>query len=151
LEVPSVTTLFTIGYQRRPLSELIGLLQEAGVDGIIDIRLRNTSHLAGYTKRDDLAFLLREGFGIAYEHRPDLAPTAEIFDAYMEDHDWSTYEDRFPALLKQRQVESVGQEILTHYRAPCLLCREATPEHCHRRLVAEYWSEHIPDLTIVHL
>jgi hypothetical protein len=40
------------------------------VDAVIDIRLRNTSHLAGYTKKDTLAFLLTKGFGIAYEHLP---------------------------------------------------------------------------------
>jgi len=67
-----MTTLYTIGYKGKPLSDFIGQLREAGVDVVIDVRLRNTSHLAGYTKRDDLAFLLREGFSIAYEHRPDL-------------------------------------------------------------------------------
>ena len=79
-----MTRLYTIGYQRKPLARFIGDLQAAGVDGVIDVRLRNTSHLAGYTKRDDLAFLLREGFGIEYEHRPELAPTPEIFDAYRD-------------------------------------------------------------------
>ncbi len=144
-------TVYTIGYQRRPLSDFILALQQAGVDAVIDVRLRNTSHLAGYTKRDDLAFLLQEGFGIAYEHHPELAPTAEILDAYVEDRDWITYEDRFVPLLKERRSLSVGQEILTRYRVPCLLCREATPEHCHRRLVVEYWQEHIPNLSILHL
>jgi uncharacterized protein (DUF488 family) len=146
-----VPTVYTIGYQRRPLADFISALQQSGVDAIIDVRLRNTSHLAGYTKRDDLAFLLQEGFGIAYEHRPELAPTPEILDTYVEDHDWSTYQDRFAPLLKERQAVSVGQEILSRYRAPCLLCREATPERCHRRLVVEYWREHIPNLTILHL
>lgn len=144
-------TLYTIGYERRPLSELIHLLQEAGVDTVIDIRLRNTSHLAGYTKRDDLAFLLSEGFAIAYEHHPELAPTAEIRDTYVEDGDWPRYEARFKELLAERQAELAGGEILTRYRAPCLLCYEAMPEHCHRRLVAEHWAAHIPRLNIVHL
>jgi uncharacterized protein YeaO (DUF488 family) len=88
---------------------------------------------------------------MAYEHRPELAPSTEIFDGYAEDRDWSAYEDRFAALLKARQAEHVGEEILARYRAPCLLCREAAAEQCHRRLVAEYWRDHIPDLTIVHL
>ncbi len=144
-------TLYTIGYERRPLSEFIHLLQKAGIDAVIDIRLRNTSQLAGYTKRDNLAFLLHEGFAIAYEHRPELAPTAEILDGYKDDQDWSVYEDRFAMLLAVRQAETVGHEILTRYHAPCLLCREASPEHCHRRLVAEHWTAHIPNLTIVHL
>jgi uncharacterized protein (DUF488 family) len=33
----------------------------------------------------------------------------------------------------------------------CLLCSEATPHHCHRRLVAEYLSRHWPGVNIIHL
>jgi uncharacterized protein (DUF488 family) len=146
---PSI--LYTIGYQRKPLATFIGQLRQAGVDAVIDVRLRNTSHLAGYTKRDDLAFLLREGFSIAYEHHPGLAPTPEILDAYRDDQDWTAYEPRFLRLLAERTAEEVGREILARYLAPCLLCRESTADHCHRRLVAEHWATHIPGLTVVHL
>ena len=146
-----MTCLYTIGYQRKPLATFIGQLCQAGVDAVIDVRLRNTSHLAGYTKRDDLAFLLSEGFSIAYEHHPELAPTPDMLDAYREDHDWSAYEARFLPLLEERASDSIGKEILARYRAPCLLCAEATPEHCHRRLIAEYWVAHLPKLIIVHL
>lgn len=144
-------TLYTIGYERRPLSELIHALRNAAVDAVIDIRLRNTSQMAGYTKRDDFAFLLREGFGVEYEHHPELAPTAEVLDAYREDTDWPGYVARFSALLAERPSVVVGQEVLGRYQAPCLLCYEASPEQCHRRLVAEYWRNHMPDLTVVHL
>jgi len=144
-------TIYTIGFQRKPLSDFINLLRQAGVDAVIDIRLRNTSQLAGYTKRDDLAFLLTEGFGIAYEHQPDLAPTAEIFDAYRQDKDWTAYEERFNPLLVERHAAAIGSEILTRHKAICLLCSEPAPDRCHRRLVAEYWVEQISDLTIVHL
>ncbi len=148
---PPAPLVYTIGYQRKPLAALIGQLREAGVDAVIDVRLRNTSHLAGYTKQDDLAFLLQEGFSIGYEHHPELAPTPEIFAAYREDHDWSAYEARFLPLLEERAAGSIGREILARYRAPCLLCAEPTAEHCHRRLVAEHWARHVPELTIIHL
>jgi uncharacterized protein (DUF488 family) len=144
-------TIFTIGFQRKPLAEFIGLLQQAGVDAVIDIRLRNTSQLAGYSKKDDLAFLLREGFGMAYEHHPDLAPSDDILDAYRQDKDWAAYEARFQPLLVHRQAEEKGRDILSRYRSPCLLCAEPTADRCHRRLVAEHWAGRIPDLTIVHL
>ena len=146
-----MSTVFTIGFQRKPLSEFIGLLRQAGVDAIIDVRLRNTSQLAGYTKKDDLAFLLQEGFGIAYEHHPDLAPTDDIFASYRHDKDWNAYEERFNPLLAEREAEEKGRDVLSRYRAPCLLCSEPTADQCHRRLVAEYWVENIADLTIVHL
>ena len=143
--------VYTIGYKRKSLATFIGQLRETGVDAVIDVRLRNTSHLAGYTKRDDLAFLLRAGFSIAYEHHPELAPSPEILDAYRDDGDWAAYESSFIPLLQEHTAESVGRAILARYRAPCLLCAEPTAEHCHRRLVAEYWARRLPGVTVVHL
>jgi uncharacterized protein (DUF488 family) len=144
-------TVYAIGYKGKPLRAFIGQLRDAGIDAVIDIRLRNTSHLLGYTKRDDLAFLLQEGFGIAYEHRPELAPAEEILLTYREDGDWAAYEARFRPLLQERSAEGTGRDILARYDAPCLLCAEPTAECCHRRLVAEHWALHIPNLIIVHL
>ncbi len=144
-------TIYTIGYTRKSLRQFIGLLQEAGVEAVIDVRLRNTSQLAGFAKRDDLAFLLREGFGIAYEHVVELAPTAEILDTYKKDHDWPAYERDYPQLLAERDTLAIGRQLLERYQRPCLLCAEDTPDHCHRRLLAEYLAERIGDLEIVHL
>ena len=110
------------------------------MDAVIDIRLRNTSQLAGFAKRDDLAFLLREGFGIEYHHRPELAPTGEILDAYKADGDWPAYERAFRPLLAERDAVAIGRELLARYQRPCLLCAEPTADHCHRRLVAEWWA-----------
>lgn len=144
-------TVYTIGTRGKPLSTFITQLRDAGVDAVIDVRLRNTSHLLGYAKQDTLAFLLQEGFDIAYEHRPELAPTPEILDRYQDGGDWSAYEARFLPILKEREAEAIGREILARYRAPCLLCAEPTAEHCHRRLVGEYWVEQLSGLVLVHL
>ncbi len=150
-EIPALYTVYTIGTQGKSLEQFIVALRQAGVDAVIDIRLRNTSQLAGYSKRDDLAFLLRSGFGIAYEHHPELAPTDAILDAYHRDRDWPAYEATFIPLLAERQAERVGAEIIARYRAPCLLCSEANPSKCHRRLVAEYWVARLPGLEVAHL
>jgi len=146
-------TIYTIGYQKKPLSIFINQLRDAGIDAVIDVRLRNTSHLAGYTKKDTLAFLLPEGFDIAYEHHPELAPSEAIFEAYKAKGggDWSAYEVQFLPLLVKRGAVSIGQSMMGRYRMPCLLCREATADRCHRRLVAEFWKDQIPDITVVHL
>ena len=116
----TMSTLYTIGFRRKTLAEFINLLRQAAVNAVIDIRLRNTSQLSGYAKRDDLAFLLREGFGIAYEHRLDLAPTEEILDAFGQEKDWDRYQQRFIPLLAERQAEDTGREILSRYPAICL-------------------------------
>lgn len=143
--------VYTIGYHGKPLATFVGQLRAANVDALVDIRLRNTSQLAGYTKRDDLAFLLREGFGIAYEHILDLAPTPDILDAYRADVDWPAYEARFLALLAARDALAIGRELLARYQSPCLLCAEPTADQCHRRLVAEYWAARLPNIKVIHL
>ena len=68
-----------------------------------------------------------------------------------EDHDWPSYVDRFTALLAERPAVESGREVLARHGAPCLLCFEDSAEQCHRRLVAEHWAAHLPDVTIVHL
>jgi uncharacterized protein (DUF488 family) len=149
--IRAMPTLFTIGYTRKSLEQFIRLLQGSSVDAVVDIRLRNTSQLAGFSKRNDLAFLLREGFDIAYEHRPDLAPTPEILDKFKHDGDWQAYENAFRQLLAERDAMAAGHRLLQRFHAPCLLCTEPTPEHCHRRLVAEWWAERLTGLEVVHL
>lgn len=147
-----MATIYTIGYQKKSLASFIGQLREVGVDAVIDVRLRNTSHLAGYTKKDTLAFLLEEGFDIAYEHHPELAPTDALFDSYNTgDLLWPAYAAEIRALLKSRGVEQLGRELIARYQTPCLLCAERTADQCHRRIVAQYWADQIPDLTIIHL
>ena len=146
-----MNTIFTIGHTKTGLEHFIRRLQDAEVDAVIDIRLRNTSQLAGFAKREDLAFILREGFGIAYHHCPELAPTGEILDAYRADGDWAAYEREFRRLLVKRDATEIGRELLARHRRPCLLCSEPTADHCHRRLVAEWWASHLGDLEVTHL
>ena len=143
--------IFTIGHTKKSLERFIRLLQDAEVDAVIDIRLRNTSQLAGFAKRDDLAFILRDGFGIEYQHYLELAPTGEILDAYKADGDWPAYEREFRLLLAERDAVAIGREVLTRYQRPCLLCAEPAADHCHRRLVVEWWAEHLCDVEVIHL
>ncbi len=117
---------------------------------LIDVRLNNISQLAGFTKKEDLRYLLREIAGIEYVHLLDLAPTQELLDAYKKHKgSWDEYAAGFLKLMGERKIESaIAPEILDH---GCLLCSEEKPHHCHRRLVAEYLAERRPGLSIDHL
>ena len=143
-------TLFTIGFTKKNAQEFFTLLQTAGVRRIIDIRLNNVSQLAGYTKRDDLKFFLRELCDADYVHLPRCAPSKEILDHYKKNKGtWEEYETHFRPLIAKRQIENIlTPEILDK---GCLLCSEPTPEQCHRHLVAEYMQEQLPDLVVEHL
>jgi len=68
--------LFTIGFTKKSAEEFFARLQDAGVRRVVDVRLNNTSQIAGFAKARDLEFFLRAVAGIAYLHLPDLAPTS---------------------------------------------------------------------------
>jgi uncharacterized protein (DUF488 family) len=142
--------IYTIGFTRTTLQQFIERLRAADVREIIDIRLRNTSQLAGWSKYPDIAYLLTAGFGIHYEHHLEFAPTAELLDDYRTTHDWPAYEPRFKRILVDRRLEHAVQTLLMKDRI-CLLCTEARADRCHRRLVAEYLQSFRPELGIRHL
>ncbi len=143
-------TIFTIGFAKKNAREFFGILQRAGVKKVVDIRLNNVSQLAGFTKRDDLKYFLETIADIDYEHRPKLAPTKDILDAYKKKGiTWQEYDERFSALMNERQIENiVHPEVMDN---ACLLCSEPTAEKCHRRLVAEHLKDKWGNVSIRHL
>ena len=146
-----MATIFTIGFTKKSLREFVETLRAAGVRRVVDVRLRNTSQLAGWSKQPDFGYLLEEGFGIAYEHRPEFAPSDEILDKYKkEDSDWAGYEERFNRLLEERKPEAQARDLLAK-ESICLLCAEPTADKCHRRLVADYLRKFEPKTEIKHL
>jgi uncharacterized protein (DUF488 family) len=144
--------IYTIGFTKKSLEKFITLLKKAGIAKIIDIRLNNTSQLAGFAKGKDLEFLLKEGFGINYEHMPIFAPTQEILDSYKKDKDWDKYQNRYLHLLKKKNILKVKERLIDKNNTICLLCSEDSAEKCHRRLLAEYLRNNIESkLEIIHL
>lgn len=143
--------IYTIGFTQWSAEGFFGALTNAGVRRLVDVRLHNTSQLAGFAKRDDLVFFLRELASAEYVHEPLLAPTAELLDAYKKKRiSWDEYAEVFGRLLVERQIETaVPRELFEEPAA--LLCSEHGPERCHRRLVVEYLAAHWGDVEAVHL
>lgn len=142
--------LYTIGFTKKSAERFFSLLKNSGAKRLVDVRLNNVSQLAGFAKRDDLAYFVREICGMEYVHVPLLAPTQDMLDRYKKLRgQWSEYEPAFLALMRERRIEEqVAKELMAD---GCMLCSEDTPEHCHRRLVAEYLKEKWGDVDIVHL
>jgi uncharacterized protein (DUF488 family) len=142
--------IFTIGFTKKAARRFFELLRASGAKRVVDVRLNNVSQLAGFAKKDDLAYFLKEICGMEYIHLPALAPTQEMLDGYKKQGgDWKVYEAQFLDLLKQRRIEEIiPREVIAD---GCLLCSEDKPHHCHRRLVAEYLKQYWGDVDIAHL
>ena len=142
--------VFTIGFTKKSAREFFGKLRRPELLRLIDVRLNNVSQLAGFSKRDDLRFFCEAILSIQYVHLPELAPTQAMLDEYKKNHGaWPDYEEKFLSLMAERKVEdTLAREVID---GGCLLCSEATPEHCHRRLVAEYLQSKWGGVEIEHI
>lgn len=143
--------LHTIGFTQTTAEHFFDRLRDARIERLIDVRLNNVSQLAGFAKRDDLAFFLQAILGADYVHELLLAPEEETLKAVRGGKvSWTDYENAYLAVLRKRRVEKKLDRALFDRRV-VLLCSEASPEHCHRRIAAEYLRDHWGGIAITHL
>jgi uncharacterized protein (DUF488 family) len=142
--------IYTIGFTKKSAEEFFNILIKNSVRRIIDTRLNNRSQLAGFTKEEDLKYFLKKIANIEYVYMPQWAPTDEILNGYRKKLiSWEQYEKKYTDILKGRNIlEKLDFSILEN---ACLLCSEDKPEHCHRRLLAEYLVRHNNSIKIIHL
>lgn len=143
-------TLYTIGFTRKGAERFFGLLTEAGVRSLLDIRARPDSQLAGFARGPDLAWFLRRLCNIEYHTVPALAPGKQLLTDYRAGNlDWEAYTRHY---LTELDVDLIRKALagLALNRA-CLLCAEDSPAQCHRRLAAEWLQQRHPGLRLVHL
>ena len=143
--------IYSIGFTQKSARDFFETLKAHGIERLLDVRLNNTSQLAGFAKQADLTYFLKAICGAEYEHEPLLAPTQDILDAFKKKKgDWNVYTDAYLGLIRSRKVESaLSRE--SFRKKTVLLCSEATPEQCHRRLALEYLNDHWGDIIIHHL
>jgi uncharacterized protein (DUF488 family) len=131
-----VKRLFTIGYERAAISDLVATLREVGVEALIDVRDLPVSRKRGFSKRA-LAQRLEE-VGIRYMHMRDLGDPKPGREAARRG-DFEQFEAIFRDHLNRRESQHAlrcAVEVACKY-VSCLLCFERAHECCHRAIVAE--------------
>jgi uncharacterized protein (DUF488 family) len=144
--------IYSIGFTQTTAENFFRRLVDNDVKRVVDVRLNTTSQLAAFAKGRDLPYFLHAIAGISYEHEPLLCPTPDILADFKQRKTmpWSEYETRFRALMNERRIAEVLEP--SDFETPTsLLCSEATPEQCHRRLVLEHLANHWDNVNIVHL
>ena len=142
--------LYTIGFTKKNAEIFFNLLKENKIERLIDVRLNNVSQLAGFAKKNDLKYFLKELCHVDYIHMPEFAPSEEILKDYKKGKiNWPIYIEKFEILMRQRKIENMIK--YDSLNDACLLCSEHTAENCHRRLVAEYLRNKFGDIEIIHL
>jgi uncharacterized protein (DUF488 family) len=142
--------LFTIGYERLLPPELVNELQLAGVKRLLDVRYRPQSRRPGMSKTR-LGQLLGD-HGIAYEHRRALGTPPDI-RWYFRNRREAEGREQFRSHVEATaaaELDALAAELDT---APptVLMCLEADPAGCHRRVLAEQLAARRPALEVVDL
>src|SRR6187399_1746554 len=98
--------IYTIGFTKKTAQCFFEILRASGAKRVVDVRLNNVSQLAGFAKKQDLAYFLKQICAMEYVHVPELAPTQDILDEYKKNKgDWAVYERKFLELMERRQIE----------------------------------------------
>ena len=144
-------TFYTIGFTKKSAEQFFNLLRDNSVKQLVDVRISNSSQLAGFAKGKDLEFFVKEICHIPYKQVIDFAPTKELLDKWhKKEVSWTEYESIYTSILRERDI--LRKHGIKQFDGSCFLCSEETPENCHRRLLVEYMKKHsTEDVRIVHL
>jgi uncharacterized protein (DUF488 family) len=136
----SARLLYTIGYEKALLKDVVSTLAAARVATLIDVRDRPISRRPGFSKRQ-LAAAIEEA-GMRYVHLQALGtpPEGRLAGKRREwDRFWGIVEEKLArpeaelALLEAAEIAEAAPS--------CLLCYEADWQICHRRRVAEILAQ----------
>jgi uncharacterized protein (DUF488 family) len=148
--VTDARPIFTIGYEKRSIDDLIWLLQARGVERVVDVRLTPASRRPDFSKKRLGSALAAAG--IAYEHMGALGNPQAIREIYLSG-DAETGHSRFRDHLQNGASSALDElaEILD-VQTVALLCLERDPYRCHRSVVASVAAERLPgERAILHL
>jgi uncharacterized protein (DUF488 family) len=132
--------LYTIGYEKTLLKDVVSALAAARVATLIDVRDRPISRRPGFSKRQ-LAPAIEDA-GMRYVHLQALGtpPEGRLAGRRREwDRFWGIVEEK----LARPEAELALQEAadIAEAAPSCLLCYEADWQICHRRRVAEILAQ----------
>ena len=136
----SDTALFTIGYEKALLSDVVATLLAAGVTTLIDVRDRPISRRPGFSKRQLAAAI--EDAGMRYVHLAALGtpPEGRAANHRREwDRFWQIVEDKLARPEAELDLQQAAE--IARVAPSCLLCYEGDWQVCHRRRIAEILAQ----------
>lgn len=144
-------TLYTIGFTKKSAEQFFELLRKNNIAKLVDVRINNSSQLAGFAKGRDLKYFVKRICNADYVHITDFAPTKELLSKWRkEEVNWEQYTEIYLSLLKERSI--IKRFGVKNFDNSCFLCSEETPEMCHRRLLVEYMKKNsTEEVKIIHL
>lgn len=143
--------LYTVGHSTRTIEELVDLLREHDVERLVDIRRHPSSRRHPHFNREPLAGAL-ESAGLGYRHEERLGGRRGPPDPDSPNDAWRSpgfraYADHLATPEGRKALKRLEEE--SRGRTVAVMCAEAVPWRCHRRLVADAMTAR--DRKVVHI
>lgn len=131
--------VWTCGHSTRTLEDFVRLLAEADIAQVADVRRYPSSRRLPQFQQTALAEGLAR-HGIAYAHFPDLggmrhARLPDSPNGAWKEEAFNAYADHMRSAAFRQALAQL--EALAGQRRTAVMCAEALPQHCHRRLLAD--------------
>lgn len=131
------TNIFTLSAYETSAEDFFGALRAQKCDLVLDVRLKNTSQLCGFTKKKDLTYLVPQITGACYIHDEGFAPTDDLLDRYLKKHiDWDAYSAEYLKLIEARGGRQRFESLYGAYRSICLLGTATKKRRSHAEALA---------------
>ncbi len=130
--------VWTIGHSVRPWPAFLEILTAHGIRHVVDVRRVPRSRRHPHFSERTLAAALAEA-GIGYTHVPELGgmrePRPDSVNRALPDGPFRGYADHMATEEFERGFATALA--LAASTPTALMCAEANPAHCHRRLIAD--------------
>lgn len=140
--------IYTAGYEGKTVDEFLNLLMRTGIRRLIDVRYNPISRRYGFHK--STLKKLCQFLGIDYQHLPDLGiPGVARADLSSSDSYIMLFKEYHCGLLNRSKDLQIAISLLAS-EPSVLVCMEADPECCHRKVLAQHLTG-MMELPIKHL
>ena len=144
----SAVAVFSIGYERRSLDDLVETLRGHSVEMVMDVRLNAFSRKPGFTA-NALHRELAEA-GISYRHEPELGNPKDNRDSFRQGSPQAR--ERFMDHLNTHGAAALERVLAAASSSRvALLCYERDHDTCHRGSILDAAHRHNPALKVVKL
>jgi len=130
--------IFTLSAYETSAHDFFTKLLEEKTDLVLDIRLKNTNQLCGFTKRQDLEYLVTTLTGAKYVHDLRLAPSEALLERYIKHWcNWEEYAKDYKQQMQQENVRKLFKTSYGRYRSICLLGTATKKRRSHSEALQE--------------
>lgn len=116
-------------------------LKQHQTDLVLDVRLKNSNQLCGFTKRKDLAYLVPAITGAKYCHDLAFAPSDSLLDAYLQHRiSWDAYCERYQKEISESHAVDHYQKEYKDYQHVCILGTATRKRRSHSEVLVRLLS-----------